>query len=76
MPPTAWHPNIKALELAALFEYEAFPRACLYGDPACYVTSESYGAPQTRDNKWIVFQHHLQPCVFPHLWYFSPRSAY
>jgi hypothetical protein len=51
---------MKALRLAALFKYEAYPRACLYGDPASYVTSSSYKAPQTRDNQWIAFQHHAQ----------------
>jgi hypothetical protein len=63
VPPMAWDVNLKALELAALFRYEAYPRACLYGDPSCYATSASYKAPQTRDNQWVVFQHHIQWCA-------------
>lgn len=59
--PRQWTPDTKALALAALFTYEVYPRASLYSDS--YVTSSVYKAARTRDNQWIVFQHHTRWCA-------------
>lgn len=65
LPPTAWDASLQALRLAALFKMEAYPRACVYGDPANYVTSRAYKKTQTRDNQWVAFQHHTKWCARP-----------
>lgn len=58
-PPQKWLSTdpLLPLKLTRLLNFEVFPRACLYCDS--YVTSTSYKAQKTRDNKWISFQHHL-----------------
>jgi hypothetical protein len=59
--PLQWTPDTRALDLAGLFTYEVYPRASLYSDS--YVTSSIYKAARTRDNQWIVFQHHTHWCA-------------
>jgi hypothetical protein len=59
-PPSAWDPEITPLQLGALFSFEAYGRCCLYGE--AYVTSRAWKATVTRDNQWVVFQHHLGEC--------------
>jgi hypothetical protein len=49
------------LALSGLFKYEIYPRASLHGEN--YVTSTSYRGSRTRDNQWIVFQHHVKWCA-------------
>lgn len=63
MPPGHWDAAIQPMQLATLFRYEMYGRACLYSD--AYVTSAAYKAPRTRDNQWLAFQHHLHPCDTP-----------
>ena len=51
--------------IARMFTYTQWARCNLYGESL--VTSEAYGRQQTRDNRWVAFQHHVHPCVSPHL---------
>lgn len=60
--PQTWH-EATTDNLASMFSYRRFSRCQLYGDT--YVTSASWGAQQERDNSWILFQHHAQPCAPP-----------
>jgi hypothetical protein len=61
MPPQAWDRSIHPVSLGLLFKYELYARASLYGDS--YVTSARFKGNKTRDNQWIVFQHHLHWCA-------------
>lgn len=56
--------SLTPFRLADLFQYDIFPRAYMYGDS--YVTSKAYGKATTRDNRWILFQHHVHRYASPH----------
>lgn len=49
-------------ELSTLFHMEVYNRCHLYGDPAQYVTSTENKSQQSRNNRWIMFQHHTKRC--------------
>lgn len=55
--PARWSAELQPTQLAGLFNYEMYGRATV--DNECYVTSVRYKATQTRDNRWIAFQHIL-----------------
>jgi hypothetical protein len=61
MPPRAWKSSLLPVAMGLLFKYEIYNRAILYGDS--YVTSVKYKGSKTRDNQWVVFQHHLHWCA-------------
>jgi hypothetical protein len=59
--PNRWSDDVTAIQLAKLLDYEKYGRCCLYSES--YVTALSYKKPKTRDNTWVVFQHHLHQCA-------------
>jgi hypothetical protein len=62
-PPSGWDASITSLALGAMFKYTVFGRANLYGDSGLYVTSTKYRGQRTRNNNWVVFQHHVHWCA-------------
>jgi hypothetical protein len=61
-PPSRWDPNLTPLHLGLLFDLEKYGRCCLYGES--YVTSRIWQATKSRDNQWIVFQHHVHEYAY------------
>lgn len=55
--PAQWQPDLSPLRLAVMCDFYQFDRCCLYGDSI--VKSKAWEASKTRDDRWIVFQHHL-----------------
>jgi hypothetical protein len=60
--PERWEPNLTPVHLASLLKLEKYGRCCLYGES--YVTSRAWKATKTRDNQWVVFQHHVHEYVY------------
>lgn len=63
MPPSAWDEHLNPLQLALMYKYQRYSRCCLYSQS--YVTSRAWQASKTRDNQWILFQHHTKECADP-----------
>ena len=61
-PVSTWSRYMDITELSTLFHMEVYNRCHLYGDPAQYVTSTENKSQQSRNNRWIMFQHHTKRC--------------